>query len=124
MSGKVTDFGKFLRKLRIDRSTTLRRMAEILGISPGYLSAIELGKREVPFDLVEKVHEAYSLSVDELEEANALADMQITKVNIDLDDANRKQKEVFLAFAREFESLDAEALDNLFDILQSRGTAH
>ena len=41
---KVSNFGKFLRKLRIDYSEVLGTMAKKLGISPAYLSAISLSQ--------------------------------------------------------------------------------
>ena len=37
--------GQALRKLRVSAGVTLRRMAEVLGISDGYLSDLENGKR-------------------------------------------------------------------------------
>ncbi|MDD3947051.1 MAG: helix-turn-helix transcriptional regulator, partial [Clostridia bacterium] len=39
----VTEFGKFLRVLRIQNNDTARQMAEKLNLSPSYLSAIETG---------------------------------------------------------------------------------
>ena len=48
----VTSFGKALRKLRIDRGMVLKNMADMLGVSSAYLSAIELGKRAIPDSLV------------------------------------------------------------------------
>ncbi|WP_335333622.1 helix-turn-helix domain-containing protein [Candidatus Sodalis pierantonius] len=44
----VSNLGKYLRKLRIDHDMTLRDMADCLGISAAYVSAIELGKRAAP----------------------------------------------------------------------------
>ncbi|WP_309460957.1 helix-turn-helix transcriptional regulator [Escherichia coli] len=44
----VTSFGKTLRKMRIDRGMVLKNMADLLGVSSAYLSAIELGKSEPP----------------------------------------------------------------------------
>ena len=44
----ITNFGKFLRKLRIDNNEFLKDMAARLGVTVAYLSAIEHGKRDVP----------------------------------------------------------------------------
>ena len=51
----VTVFGKYLRKMRIDCSEILGKMAGRLGISAAYLSAIENGCREIPEGFIEKI---------------------------------------------------------------------
>ena len=43
----LTEFGKILRKLRIDRQELLRDMAKNLEVSSAYLSAVETGKRKI-----------------------------------------------------------------------------
>lgn len=120
MSTKVTEFGKFLRKLRIEHSTTLRKMAVMLDISSGYLSAIELGKRNIPEGLAEKVRDSYSLNHNQYIEMKNIIDQEKTEINVDLTNANDEQKQVFLAFARGFDNLDSDALEGLYEILQGR----
>lgn len=47
-TGEILDplvLGQTLRKLRMEAGVTLRRMAEVLDISDGYLSDLENGKR-------------------------------------------------------------------------------
>ena len=41
----ITEYGKFLRKLRIDQGQILKTMAEKLGVSAPFLSAVENGKQ-------------------------------------------------------------------------------
>lgn len=120
MSG-ITSFGKFLRKLRVDHGSTLREMALKLDISSGYLSAIELGKRAVPGDLVYKLQINYELSDKESNEIKSLVESEAKSIQVNLQDANDKQKEVFLAFARQFDGLDESALDEVFNVLKDRG---
>ena len=43
----ITEFGKYIRKLRIDKIVTLREMADAVNLSPSYLSSIETGKRNI-----------------------------------------------------------------------------
>lgn len=118
MTHTVTAFGKFLRKLRIDKGITLRDMALALDVSSGYLSAIELGKRSVPIDFPMKINELYKLDLSSYEELIRTADAQTNSINIGLEAANDQQKEVFLAFAREFDNLDEDALNGLYEILK------
>ena len=44
----LTAFGKFCRKLRIERDEILKNMADKLEVTPSYLSAVEIGKRKIP----------------------------------------------------------------------------
>lgn len=67
----ATEYGKYLKKLRIDKDKTLAAMAKDMGIAPSYLSAIESGERVIPVDFTEKISEKYSLddtAKDELRE--------------------------------------------------------
>ena len=60
----VTELGKVLRKIRLDRSEILYHMAKSLGYGPAFLSGIENGK-QIPDDFREKLFEAYSLTDSE-----------------------------------------------------------
>ena len=43
----LTEFGKFVRKLRIDNGTVLGEMAKSIAVSSAYLSAVENGKKNI-----------------------------------------------------------------------------
>ena len=62
---KATEFGKELRKIRVERDETLFDMARRLGISPSHLSLIERGGRRVPTDMAARVRKEYGLSGEE-----------------------------------------------------------
>lgn len=51
----VTEFGKIIRKLRIDREINSKEMALSLQMSPGYISAIECGKAKVSSNTLNKI---------------------------------------------------------------------
>ena len=46
----LTSIGRFLRKLRIDHGEILKDMADALGVSYAFLSAVENGKKKCPKD--------------------------------------------------------------------------
>ena len=48
----LTKLGRFLRKIRIDRGELMIDMAEKLGVTPAFLSAVENGKRKPPKEWV------------------------------------------------------------------------
>lgn len=116
----VTEFGKFLRKMRIDCSEVLGVMAERLGVSPAYLSAIENGMRDIPDDFVEKVVAEYKL--DE-EQAKRLAEAEAqTKGAVDVNFNQRRTDmnvvETAVMFARDFSRLTDQQMSLIKNILK------
>lgn len=67
MSKKLTQFGQFTRKLRVDHDELLKDMALRIGITPAYLSAVELGDRNVPYEWVGRLIESYKLSDEQVQ---------------------------------------------------------
>lgn len=62
----LTDFGKELRKIRIDNNEFLKDMANKLGVTVSYLSAVENGKRDIPDEWLDKIINDYNLSKNEI----------------------------------------------------------
>lgn len=54
----VTEFGKAIRKARIDAGTTLESMANEIGVNQSFLSNVETGRKKIPDSLIDKI-EAY-----------------------------------------------------------------
>ncbi len=65
---KLTELGKFLRKLRIDNGELLKDMAIKLNVTPSFLSMVETGRRGVPKKWEKKIEKSYSLSLKQKEE--------------------------------------------------------
>jgi transcriptional regulator with XRE-family HTH domain len=101
----LSPFGKLCRKLRIDNGELLKDMAEKLGVTPSYLSAVEVGKRNVPKDWPKKISDIYSLNDQETKALENAAKVSQLKVRVDLDNVAESDKELFLAFARQFTTL-------------------
>ena len=59
---KLTDFGKAIRKLRIDYDTNLNELATSIGVSSAFLSAVETGKKPISAELITKITNALGLS--------------------------------------------------------------
>ena len=64
----ITKIGDFLRKLRLDNQQILKDMAEVLGVSSAFLSAVENGKKSMAFNLIFVSNEK-TLSVEEVDAA-------------------------------------------------------
>ena len=104
----LTNFGKALRKMRIDHEEFLKDMAKKLGVTVAYLSAVENGRRDVPDAWVNKLAESYSLSKEEKKKLQNYAYEGKSSIKIDFAGLNEEEKEIALAFARSFPSLSAE----------------
>ncbi len=67
-------FGEYVRKKRLEKGINLRKMAEILGIVPAYMSDIENGRRYPPDkEKIAKIVETLGLSQEEERELYDLA---------------------------------------------------
>ena len=64
----LTNFGKFCRKLRIDKGELLYDMAQRLKVSSAFLSKVENGKAKPPEEWKESIPSMYSLNEEQKEE--------------------------------------------------------
>ncbi|MCS4536341.1 helix-turn-helix domain-containing protein [Corynebacterium sp. HS2168-gen11] len=58
--------GAALRAFRADRGITLRELAEASRVSPGYLSELERGRKEVSSELLASVCQALGIPVSDV----------------------------------------------------------
>lgn len=113
----VTIFGKFLRKLRIERDMVLKDMAKILDVSSAYLSSIELGKRAIPSSFLNKLISEFKISPSEaIDVEKMIASSQPLKIKVD--NVDERSKETILAFARNFNNLNDEDKDLIQKIME------
>ena len=114
----MTPFGQRVRALREARGMSLAQMAEGLGVSPAYLSALEHGKRGRPtFTLIQGTIHLLGVIWDEADELVRLADLSHPRVTIDT--AGLEPEATLLAnrLAHEIATLESEDLRRLAAIL-------
>lgn len=111
MAVTLTDFGKALRKFRIDHEMNLKNMADSLGVTSAFLSGIETGRKALNPVLINKISEILNLSEEESRELNAAASKTLSEVSIKLD--NDHEAEIAIMFARK---VDEKTID--FDKLR------
>lgn len=109
----ITEYGKFLRKLRIDQGQTLKIMAEKLGISSAFLSAVENGKKKIPKTWETKLATEYELNGEQLEELRRSQQDSQQLIEINLETLSEAQKDTAFAFARSLEKFDTQDLSKL-----------
>jgi predicted transcriptional regulator len=97
---KLTAFGLCTRKLRLDLGMSLKSMADGLGITSAYLSAIELGDKPLPAKLADqavKFLEPLS-TAEKIKELRIAADASLDTVPITNLESN--ERVLVAAFAR------------------------
>lgn len=101
----VTEFGKELRKLRLDLGITLFEMAKGIGVSSSFLSSVETGKKPVPHELLVDLARCYNLAQQTKTRLTELADKTRKEVQIKLAETDASGTELATAFARSFSTL-------------------
>lgn len=116
----LNEFGKLLRKIRIDNGEILKDMADKLKVTPAYLSAVEIGSRVIPDSWPEAIADLYNLNLTQRRALRKAADDIKVNLKVDLNLLEPKDKSLVLSFAREFRELNDEDKDKIFDILKKR----
>ncbi|SKA63550.1 Helix-turn-helix domain-containing protein [Succinivibrio dextrinosolvens DSM 3072] len=112
---RLTSFGVFIRKFRLDHSITLKDMAEVLGISSPYLSGIECGTRSIPEGFEEKLLSAYKLTGNVATEFKEAIDQ--SKRQFTLTPNDNLDKTLVGSLNRNLSSLDDERKKMIIKIL-------
>lgn len=114
----MTPFGQRVRSLRTQRGVTLAHMAEALGVTPAYLSALEHGKRGRPtFTLIQGVIHVLGVIWDEADELVRLADLSHPRVTVDTAGLDPEATLFANRLSREIGNLEPDELSRLTGIL-------
>lgn len=113
----ITEYGKFIKNLRKQKNETLASMSKKLGVSIAFLSAMEVGKKQVPIDYADKISDIYCLNYKEnIELDNAIALSNIN-LNINFTNLNDEQKKSLVLFVRRVSRLNRNKLSKINDLL-------
>ncbi len=114
----MTEYGKFIRTIRKERNENLMTMASKLNVSVAFLSALEVGKKQIPLNYAKKIQEIYNLNEYDYKELQEAIMMTNRRVLISLDNLNNDQQNVSIAFARQINTASQKTLDELRKILE------
>lgn len=107
----LTEFGKEIRKIRIDKGLRLLDLAERISMSSAFVSAVETGRKPVPADYPAMVGAAMGLSVEETQRLERAADQDRSQISIG--NLPSDTKELLAAFARRVDDVPPHILDEL-----------
>lgn len=117
----MTPFGERMRKLRAERHVTLKDMAEAIGVSSAYLSALEHGKRGRPgWHLLQRIISYFNIIWDEAEDVVRLARISHPRVVIDTSGLASQATELANRLADDISDLDAKELAELLAVLNRK----
>lgn len=94
----LTDFGKAVRKARIDTGFTLLTMAQKLGTTPAFLSGLETGRKNIPSKWVEAISHLFAEHGYEIEHLGMLAD--VANQTVPIDGLPHEQQMLLAGFAK------------------------
>lgn len=114
----VTELGKELRKIRIDRDERLLDMAKRLNKSSAFVSAVEVGKKSPPSDFEEQVISSYQLAQGLAEKLRMVADRARKAFTIEPESMLGKDTAGLLA--RQMNNLSEEQLNEIQEILKRK----
>jgi transcriptional regulator with XRE-family HTH domain len=116
----MTPFGVRLRQLRAERGITLKAMAEALGVSAAYLSALEHGRRGRPTHaMVVAICAQLNIIWDEADELSRLARLSHPRITVDTAGLSPAATELANLLAERIRRLSPERIARLLDILTS-----
>lgn len=79
----MTPFGRLMRDLRIEKGLRLKDVADLLEVTPAYLSALEHGKKGVPnLRIINRLVETLKLKKEQVMNLQQAAASSNTKINI------------------------------------------
>ncbi len=116
----LTPFGKLVRKLRIDRGLRLKDMADSLGLSSAFLSAVETGSKPVPASMVDHVCRYFALDPQQQGDLRKAVDASQVEARIRMDGLEDQSRELVAAFARRIGDLDPGQRERILDVLKER----
>jgi transcriptional regulator with XRE-family HTH domain len=118
----MTPFGERLREHRSRKGVTLKVLAQELGVTAAYLSALETGRRGLPAPgMVMQICGALGLIWDEAEELKRLAAISQPKVTLDASGLSPKAVELANRLKKTLRDLPEETIDALLATLDSAG---
>ena len=114
----MTPFGAKLREMRKENQMSLKDLAQAIGVSSAYLSALEHGQRSRPsWYLIQRVIAHFNIIWDEAEELEKLAALSHPRVTIDTSQLSPSATELANRLAGNINKLSEQELQTMLAII-------
>ncbi len=116
----MTPFGEKIRQLRKQKGVSMKQMAQAIGVSAPYLSALEHGKRGQPsWYLVQRIVTYFNIIWDDAEELTRLARISHPRVVIDTSGLSSTATELANRLSVMIAQLDEKTLRHFLSELET-----
>jgi predicted transcriptional regulator len=115
----VTDFGKLIRNLRIDKAVFMGEMAKALGISAAYLSSVETGEKPCSAKVLGKIIDYFNLDDKAAIKLRELSEVS-GRVSVRIKTRNATDAELVNSFARKLEVMTEIEKEQMLKYLNKR----
>jgi len=116
----MNKLGIFLKKLRVEHDEVLFDMAQRLGVSSAFLSAVENGRKSPPLPWSDVIADKYKLESAQKQELTKAISDSINQIRMSLGNVSPEKKDCALAFARNFDSFSDTDISDLMALLEKR----
>ena len=113
----LSNYGKVLRKIRIDKGLTMAQMAKAVGITSAYLSTIERGKRNIPKNLTRDIIGHYELSNEQVEELQKAEYLSMDSFEVELSNVDLDKRILVLSLAKNLDNMTCEQVAMINNIM-------
>lgn len=116
-----TNFGEFLRILRIQNHEVMGDTAKLLGVSTPFMSAVENGKKNIPDGWFEIIADHYNLSEFDRTRLQNAIDSSKTQLRINMTEADNFKRQMAVQFQRSFHDMDDDTAKKIMSLLNNTG---
>ncbi len=118
MKREYTKFGEELKVLRTRRHQSIQDMADVLGVSKGFLSMVENGKKAIPGNWIDILCDHYHLKPYPRQILEDAASLSKTKIQIILRQVPNYKRILAIKFEKYFDQIDEETADKIIALVE------
>jgi transcriptional regulator with XRE-family HTH domain len=117
----MTPFGSKVREFRAKRGLSLKKMAEDLGATSAYFSALEHGHRGRPgTGLIQQISGYFELTWEEAEDLQRLAQLSHPRIVVDTSGLSPSATELANVLSENIHDMDEDTIEWVIDEIRGR----
>ena len=117
MKKDYTRFGEELRVLRTRRHQNQQEMADVLGVTKGFLSKVESGKKAIPGEWIDILCDHYHLKPYPRQILEDVAALSKTRIQIILRQVPNYKRILAIKFEKYFDQIDEDTAEKIISLI-------
>ena len=118
MKKEYTKFGEELKVLRTRRHQSIQDMADALGVTKGFLSRVESGKKAIPGEWIDILCDHYHLKPYPRQILEEAATLSKTRIQILLREVPNYKRILAIKFEKYFDQIDEDTADKIIALIE------